>query len=393
MSYYIINKETQKLEMHFDKADYMSLPDADKQKIKSNFLFSRYAGAWVSRAKFPNLYRAEQIAKGLGLENAGKVGETLTFAEQMERKAERAEARADRYEAKAEKAEKEGKRLQAPIDSMHGDISFFTQPNINTSAGRAFTRQRERMWAAWEKGFEEFRKAGYYADRAEAARNAVKKETPDFCQRRMDEAEKTIRAQKKNLDHYHKIREAIDAGKAPRGYGGNEYNAADVDRWIEDAEEIIDQAMGKYTYYREMRGEVVFNRDNIKPGYMVELNKHWKGTVTVLSTGPKNFVYDAGNGFRLKASYAEIVKIVKAVKIEDQEPQHPFKVGDVFTAKVWTGDNYEKKEFTVTKITADKVTTKCGDARAITRQPRKCPYDNNVWALSLGDDTVYKKAE
>lgn len=32
MSEYIINKETGKLELHFDKADYLALPDNDKKE-------------------------------------------------------------------------------------------------------------------------------------------------------------------------------------------------------------------------------------------------------------------------------------------------------------------------------------------------------------------------
>ncbi len=54
MSEYIMNKETQKLELHFDKEDYLALDDDLKKEIKSNF-FSCRANAWVSRAKFPNL--------------------------------------------------------------------------------------------------------------------------------------------------------------------------------------------------------------------------------------------------------------------------------------------------------------------------------------------------
>ena len=169
MSSYIMNMETQKLELHFDKSDYMGLSDDFKKEIKSNFLFSRKANAWVSRAKFPNLWRAEEVAKKLGLEDAGKVGQILSFAEQMEQKAERAEARAERYDYKSEKAQEKGNVLQKPINDMHGDIAFFTQPNINTSAGRAFTKQREKMFSAWERGFEEFKKSEYYAERAAIA--------------------------------------------------------------------------------------------------------------------------------------------------------------------------------------------------------------------------------
>lgn len=32
MSEYIINKETGKLELHFDKSDYLALPDDDKKE-------------------------------------------------------------------------------------------------------------------------------------------------------------------------------------------------------------------------------------------------------------------------------------------------------------------------------------------------------------------------
>lgn len=62
MSEYVMNRETGKLELHFDKDDYLALPEESKKEIKSNFLFSRKNG-WVSRAKFPNLYRAESVAK------------------------------------------------------------------------------------------------------------------------------------------------------------------------------------------------------------------------------------------------------------------------------------------------------------------------------------------
>ena len=78
-----MNLETQKIELHFDKADYMALSDDLKGEIKSNYLFSRKSGVWISRAKFPNLWRAEAVAKKLGLDNGGKVGETLTFADKQ----------------------------------------------------------------------------------------------------------------------------------------------------------------------------------------------------------------------------------------------------------------------------------------------------------------------
>jgi hypothetical protein len=63
---YIFNLETLKIELHFDKAEYMALSNEQKKLIKSNFLFSKYSSAWVSRAKEGNLWRAKQVAAQLG---------------------------------------------------------------------------------------------------------------------------------------------------------------------------------------------------------------------------------------------------------------------------------------------------------------------------------------
>lgn len=60
------------------------------------------------------------------------------------------------------------------------------------------------MFAAWERGFDEFKKSEYYAERAEAARQTAAETKPTdkgFIIRRIKEAEKTIRAQKKILNH------------------------------------------------------------------------------------------------------------------------------------------------------------------------------------------------
>lgn len=102
--FYIINRETDKLELHFTKEEYQALGEESKSKIKSNFLFSRRGSCWVSRAKRPHLSYVESIAKDLGAEYQGKTGEELTFEEKMERQADRAAARADRMEARSDVA-------------------------------------------------------------------------------------------------------------------------------------------------------------------------------------------------------------------------------------------------------------------------------------------------
>lgn len=87
---------------------------------------------------------------------------------------ERRAARVERYENAAAAAEARADRLQAPINNMRGDTAFFTQPNINSASGRAFTRRRERMFSSYEKGHAEREKAAYYTAKAEtAAENGV----------------------------------------------------------------------------------------------------------------------------------------------------------------------------------------------------------------------------
>lgn len=403
MSEYVMNRETGKIELHFDKEDYLALPEEIKKEIKSNFLFSRKIG-WVSRAKFPNLHRAEAVAKKLGLVDGGKVGEQLSFAEQMERKAEKAERRAERYDYKSGKAIEKGKDLQKPINDMRGDISFFTQPNINTASGRAFSRRRERMFSAWERGFDEFKKSEYYAERAEIARQTAEQTKPTdkgFIDRRIKDAEKTIRAQKKNLDSYNKMLERIESGEILKRFNGDIISKEQVNEWIENAEMIIENAISKSIYYHECLedvGGVAFSKDNIKVGYIVDVAR-W-GNCKVVGTGKVNISYEiltgGASGLVGKASYAEIKSI-----ISDEvptEPEHPFKVGDVYTVEVWNGEKHvrEPKEYTVTKITTERVTLKSGSERAISRKPRRFRdgANNYSWALGIVDGlngTIYKK--
>lgn len=394
MSEYIKNKETGKIELHFDKSEYIALSNEDKQMIKGAFLFSRYSSAWVSRGKFPSYsyIRAEEVAKKLGIEDGGEVGETLSFAEQMQVKAEKAEHRADKYDYKSNKAQKIGNEYQKPINDMHGDISFFTQPNINTSAGRAFTNRRNKMWSMWERGFEEFKKSEYYAERAEAARNTAAMTKPKdkaFCYRRIKEAESSIKKIKKSIDAYNKFIEQLNNGEKPKNEYGWEMDLS-IDRCqrqIESWSEMLDMEISKATYYYdciEELGGIQFSKDNINVGDVVKMDKWYKGKVVITGTGKVNFTYRDidGSGFELKGSYAEIVEVIK--KADTEKIHHPFKVGEKYTVSYFVYDepnsfsskgHTEIKEYTVTKITPEKVTFKHENERAITKKPIR--YANN----------------
>lgn len=387
--YYIINRETEKLELHFDKSEYQALSDDQKSTIKSNFLFSRYGGCWVSRAKIPNLWRAEQVAKSLGAENQGKTGEFLSFEEKMERKAARAEERAERMDARADAAEQRGEQLQKPINARRGDIAFFTQPNINTSSGRTFTRQREKMFAAFERGMDEFKKSEYYAERAEAARRTANLENSKdkaFCDRRVKDAQKNIKAIQKNLDHYHAMLECDGMGEQQKRFDGTPIERAEIERWIEDAEERLESEISRLCYYQSCiddLGGVQFSKENIKPGYVVKI-KHYNDC-TVLRTGPKNIIYRTPNGFNLTAAYAEILEIVKAE--EEVKPTHPFKVVETFDVGAYVDGHRVKQVWEIIKSTATTVTLKNQTTgEKIRRTPKiRWTCEGDKWALCIGD--------
>lgn len=387
--YYIINRETEKLELHFDKSEYQALSDDQKSTIKSNFLFSRYRGCWVSRAKIPNLWRAEQVAKSLGAENQGKTGELLSFEEKMERKAARAEERAERMDARADAAEQRGEQLQKPINARRGDIAFFTQPNINTSSGRTFTRQREKMFAAFERGMDEFKKSEYYAERAEAARRTANLENSKdkaFCDRRVKDAQKNIKAIQKNLDHYHAMLECDGMGEQQKRFDGTPIERAEIERWIEDAEERLESEISRLCYYQSCiddLGGVQFSKENIKPGYVVKI-KHYNNC-TVLRTGPKNIIYRTPNGFNLTAAYAEILEIVKAE--ETIKPTHPFKVGETFEIGAYVDGHRVKQVWEIVKSTATTVTLKNQTTGENIRRTPKIRWtcEGDKWALCIGD--------
>lgn len=371
-NYYIENKTTNKIELHFDKSAYLALADDDKNAIKSACLFSRGGGCWVSRGFVGSwsAINARKIAEKLGLENAGKDGERLTFAEQQQRKAERAEARAERYEARADKAEDRAEALQKPINDMHGDIAFFTQPNINTSAGRAFTNRRTAMFAAYEKGFEEFKRSEYWRERAEIARQTAKgceKQSIGFCQRRIDECNHDIRAQMRNMETYRKYLERIDGGETIHSYNGD-ITREKVEEWIEHAQEKIDASIDKSAYYQAMideQGGQKYSAENINVGDVVAVER--SSRFEVIRKGRKNFVGKSiSTGLSLEYAYAEIVEIVKKADPAAREIKHGFRAGDVYDVKIYnyTKHAYEPATVTIVKVTADKATVKVNDERA-----------------------------
>lgn len=403
---YIFNLETTKIELHFEKADYDALTDEQKRSLKSAFLWSRVGKCWVSRAKEPNLWNAKRVAKELGFSEEQREGERLIFAEQVERTAERAEARADRYESYADNAANRAEQLQKPINDMHGDIAFFTQPNINTSAGRAFTRRRERMFEQYKQGFDEYRKSEYFKSKAAAARSVASMEKykdPAYLDRRIKECKKEIRAREKNITSCEELLYALEKGESKKHYNGEPITIDEATERLDRELELTEIAMDKQAYLENCLDEIGgirFGKDNIKPGYVVRVQS-W-GKSKVISTGPVNFTYEVvRTGTLLKGAYAEIIEVINSE--EKKKEHHPFKVGERFNAKVYdpSSRSFVPRIYEIVKVTDSSIKLKEFNAagsptenKDILRKP-KIGY-NGLWRFSIDDsyiNTFYKEAD
>lgn len=405
---YIFNLETTKIELHMEKSEYDALPEEQKKKIRSNFLFSGKGKCWVSRAKEPNLYRARKVANELGFTEEQREGERISFAEQLERKSERADERAERFDSYADNAERRAKAHQKPLSDMRGDIAFFTQPIIAGHSGsQAFARRREQMYKQYEKGFEEYRKSDYFRSRAGTARDTAsmdKLNDKGYLDRRIKECKKEIRQREKNLISYEEKLYSIESGEAPTRYDGTAYTAEEVTKWLEREIELIEVAEDKEGFFcncLDELGGVAFSSDNIEIGYIVVVNR-W-GLVEVIGKGAKNISYKiltgGAAGLGGKVSYAEIEKIEKAEA--KKADAHPFCVGETFTAtrydypdpnsfkSIKTAVIYEISKTSDTSIQLKEQGT---DKKPITRKPKKS-YHGDSWYFSIDDrhdNTFYK---
>ncbi len=407
MKQYIFNLETTKIELHFEKSEYAALTAEQKADLKSSFLWSRTRGCWVSRAKEPNLWGAKQVAAKLGFTEEQRQGERLSFSEQVERQAERAERRAERYEQYAENAIQRGNILREPFNRMRGDIAFLTQPIIAGHAGsQAFARQRERIFAKYEKGFEEYRKSSYFQDRARTARataDGAKYRDVAYLDRRIKECKTEIKAREKNIIHYEQTLYDIENGAKKKRIDGTSITAEVVNDWIKRELELVEKAMDKQAFLEacvDQCGGIQFSKDNVKIGYHVKV----KGDryAEVIGAGPQNITYriltGGAKGMVLTAAYAEITEVVQAT---EQTETHPFTVGERFTAEQYIQED-DSRKWSRARITYEIVKTSSKtiqlkpidrDGKAITRKPRKS-Y-NGDWCFSIDDsytNTFYKAA-
>lgn len=316
MNTYLLNKETSKVELHFSKSEYQALTDEQKRDLKSAYLFSGKIQAWVSRST-RNHYSAIRIAKKLGFTDGGVTGNRLSFAEEIERKIEKANARAERYEQYANNAEQRAEQLQSGLNKMHGDTAFFTQPNINSASGRSFTNYRQKLYDRYEKGFDEYRKSDYFKNKAitaEETANMSKFNDRVYLDNRIKECNSNIKKIEANIVWC----EENNKEKSLQTY-------------LERMEYEMDKLAHLENCLDEIGG-IAYSKENIKEGYLVKMRGTWYKVIKANKMTLEGEVIEGGaKGMVLKYNYSEVqnIKIPEGYIEPTNEINNPYKVNDI----------------------------------------------------------------
>ncbi len=314
---YINNLETGKIELHFTKEEYSNLSEDLKRELKSSYLFSGKAKAWVSRSK-NNHYSAIRTAEKLGFTSEKVTGTKLSFKEELERQVEKAESRIEKYEQYSENAIKKAESLQSEFNSFRGDIAFMTQPVIRGHRGsEAFANRRNRIMDRYNKGFEEYRKSEYYNDKAQAAEETVnmsKFKDRVYLSNRIKECNKNIKTYEKNIVW-------CEENNKPEN----------IEKWLDKMEYEMDKLAYMENCLDELGG--TFSKGNIKEGYLIKARHGWMKVKKVnLKTVYAEFIENNGLlGMTSKVEYAEIkeIKVPEGFKEEKEELLNPYKVNDI----------------------------------------------------------------
>lgn len=339
---YINNLETGKIELHFTKEEYQALTDEQKKSLKSAYLFSRYAQAWVSRAK-NNHYSALQVATNLGFTEEEIQGTRLTYEEELNRKVEKAERRSERYEQYAENAQNRAENLQSSLDKYRGDTAFFTQPNVNTSSGRSFTKYRERLYNRYNKGFEEYRKSDYFKEKAQTAQKTANKEqlrNKVYLCNRIKECESLI-----------KKYESYIVAAEEKQINGDEQAQKRIEKYLSELEYQIDKMAFMQNYLDELGG--IFDKTNIKEGYLILVRHGW---AKVKKVNPKTvlcqYLDPPLDKWMSKTEYSEIkqIKIPDNYKKPLNELKNPYNVNDILVCYNISGNGIIRA-YQVLKVT------------------------------------------
>ncbi len=265
MRSFVHDLETDKLLIRTGgKADWLSLPDADRDTIKRNCLWSSSRGCWISRGKRDRaLIFLRDILASLGFEDRGEEGERLAFAERVEAQQERAADRADRMTDRAAEASSEAtQRFNSQnIETLRG---MGGEPvKLGHHSARRHLALIDRADNDMRKGCEAMDRREHYQRRAAAAQataDGTQYRDPAFLGRRIKDQETQLR----------------DIGRKLASY-------ADDAAYCERLRIAQDEAQDKLAFYTACReacltaqGIKEWNKETLRGMKEVRLRRGWE---------------------------------------------------------------------------------------------------------------------
>ena len=195
-NYYIVNLETNKLNVFTTKSFYLSLSPEQKKILSRQCLWSKNQDCWISKAKAGNTGFLKRQLQGLGFEDRGTVGERLAFADQVNQSQEKAGQRAERAEKGAEKAKERSDSLYKNATDMARAIPMGQPILVGHHSEHRDRKYRERIHNTMGRSVKEQEKAGYYEEKAANAKweaSGAKFKNPRYLANRIKETLASIR--------------------------------------------------------------------------------------------------------------------------------------------------------------------------------------------------------
>lgn len=315
--HFIRNKETEKVELHFTKAEYLALPEERKRWVKDNFRFSPSIPAWTSKRKLENFYQWSTL-KEYGFDDQGTAGEKLSFAEKVEREQQKAEERADRMETRVEKNEQESTNR---YNQAH-EIASWIPPGQPILVGHHSEKRHraalEKIDNNMRKSIEADEKAKYYANRLSAAQHTAegkKFKNAGYLVNRIKECEANIRSYERGLQGkiYHYSEPQPISEKAATYWREK----------IADEQDKLDYMT--YCLKQLSAEKTVWTRETLKEMKFAKVKGRWREIVRCNPTtvSISNSVFDRdpelARKYALKYNYGEVQDAAKEIPTENKE--------------------------------------------------------------------------
>lgn len=241
-----------------------------------------------------------------------------SYAERRAARTARHQRNADRYDARAGSRERQeaGIRSELNRNPLYADPFIATEPiKVGHHSERRHRRDKARIEAKLDKAHTLWREAADLRGKAAAAAAAATPDAErpvDFMVRRIEELQAQLRKAERRLagkDHDQLIRARID-GREPAPLDPN----SDWGRLCLTQRDEAAEGIAYWQALMDARGGVAFSRDNVKPGDIILVGRHYP-KARVVRANPKTvsvvFIDAPLVGFNGKFAYAEIMEVLR----------------------------------------------------------------------------------